>query len=92
MITLQRTTAFRQFGLTVRDLRALAGMDLDSVLMGFFVLAFLARLIVSVVDRVVRGTGGVFALLGDLVEDVRLGFFFAGVVRHVEMVLRTGWG
>ncbi len=49
--------------------------------MGVFVFLLLAMML-SVVNAVVRGTGGFFALLGNLVEDARFGFFFGGVVGH----------
>jgi hypothetical protein len=73
------------FGLTVRNLRALARVDLDGLFVGSFVFLLLAMML-SVVDGMVRGTGGVFALLGNLVEDAGFSFFFGGVVRHGERV------
>lgn len=71
-------------GLTVRDLRAFAGVDLDGRFVGSFVFTLLAMML-SVVDRVVGG-GGVFALLGNLVEDTGFGFFFGGVVGHGDVL------
>jgi hypothetical protein len=62
-------------------------MDLDGWLVGFFVFVLLARVVLGIVDRVVRGSGRVFALLGNLVKDVRFGFLLGWVVRHVELDL-----
>jgi hypothetical protein len=69
-------------GLTVRNLRALARVDLDGRFEVIFVFVFLPWLMASIVDGMVRGTGVFFALLCDLVVDAGLGFLFGGVVRH----------
>lgn len=73
--------------LTVRNLRTQARVDLDGCFVRVFVLFFLARMVLRVVQRMISGSGRVLALLGDLVVDARFGSLFGGMVGHGERSL-----
>lgn len=51
--------------------------------MAVLVLLLLTRLMLGIVDSVIRGSR-IVAFLGNLVEDAGLGFFLGGVVGHGE--------
>lgn len=80
----QELQLFSFLGLTIRNLWALAGVDLDRLFVSALVFIFFAVML-RIVDGMVRSAGGSFTLLGDLVKDVGFSFFFGGVVRHVEV-------
>jgi hypothetical protein len=62
-------------------------MNLDGWLVGFFVFVLLAWVMLGIVDRVFGGSGRVFALLGNLIKDVRLGLLLGRVMGHDELDL-----